>query len=287
MTASVFDDLAAAGDADILDVVGFPLPVRVIGELVGVPESDRDRFRGLVRAAATALEPGTTEAQLDDAQSAMGEMQEYFRALIATRRGDPRDDLTSALIAARDDQDLAAEDRLTEDEMIITLILIFAAGFETTTNLIGNGVLSLLRHPAELARLRADRSLVPAAVEEILRFESPVQVDARRALEDAEIGEVTIPAGDWVITFLGAANRDPAVFDDPETFRIVPRPAQVMSFASGIHYCLGASLARLEGQAVFGQLLDRFATIEWLDDEPAWRNTLILRGLTELNVRVS
>ncbi len=285
MTTAVLDDLAAAGEADVLDIVGFPLPVRVIGELVGVPEPDRDRFRGLVRTAATALEPGTTDEQLDAAGAAMGEMQEYFRALIAARRADPRDDLTSALIAARDEQE-AAEDQLTEDEMVITLILIFAAGFETTTNLIGNGLLSLLRHPAELERLRADRTLVPAAVDEILRFESPVQVDARRALEDAEIGDVAIPAGDWVITFLGAANRDPAVFDDPETFRIVARPTPVLSFASGIHYCLGASLARLEGEALFGQLLERFPTIEWLDAEPAWRNTLILRGLTELNVRI-
>ena len=193
------------------------------------------------------------------------------------------DYLVSVLNAARDDGD---GDGLTEQEMIITLILVFAAGFETTTNLIGNGLLALLRNPAELARLRTDPDLVATAIEEILRFESPVQVDARRAREDAEVGGVAVPAGDWVTTFIGAANRDPAVFDQPDAFRIVERDTPVLSFASGIHYCLGASLARLEGQVVFGRLLERFASIEWLDDEPAWRNTLILRGLTELNVRV-
>jgi cytochrome P450 len=281
MTDDILDEMAREGDVDVLDVLGFPLPVRVIGELVGVPEGDRDRFRTTVRTAAAALEPGTTEAELDAATDAAHEMQAYFRDLIAKRRADPLDDLTSALIAARDE-----EDQLTEDEMVVTLLLIFAAGFETTTNLIGNGLLALLRHPDEMARVRDDPALVPAAVDEILRFESPVQVDARRALEDADIAGVPVPAGDWVVTFLGGANRDPAVFEEPERFRIGERSTPVLSFASGIHYCLGASLARLEGQCVFGKLLQRFEHIEWLDDEPAWRNTLILRGLTQLPVRV-
>ncbi len=282
MCDAVLDELAAAGEADVLDALAFPLPVRVIGELVGVPPADRDRFRPLVRTAAAALEPGTGDDVVDAALEAMDEMTDYFRSHIALRRSEPADDLTSVLIAAQED-----EDRLTEDEMIATLILIFAAGFETTTNLIGNGLVTLLRHPDELARLRSDRSLLPAAVEEILRFESPVQLDARTALEDADLDGIAMPAGTMAITLLGAANRDPDVFDDPETFRIVPREPHVMSFASGIHYCLGASLARLEGQEVFGRLLDRFEHIELLDDEPAWRNSLVLRGLDHLNVRVS
>lgn len=281
MCDAVLDELAAAGEADILDALAFPLPVRVIGELVGVPPADRDRFRPLVRAAASTLEPGADDAMIDAAIEAVDEMTDYFKSLIATRRAEPADDLTSVLIAAQED-----EDRLTEDEMIATLILIFAAGFETTTNLIGNGLLTLLRHPAELARLRADRSLLPAAVEEILRFESPVQLDARTALEDADLDGLDMPAGTVAVTLLGAANRDPEVFDDPESFRITTREAPIMSFASGIHYCLGASLARLEGQEVFGRLLDRFEHIELLDDEPAWRNSLVLRGLDHLNVRV-
>jgi cytochrome P450 len=287
MTDSILDGIAAEGDVDVLDTLGFPLPVRVIGELVGVPVEDRDRFRGLVRAAASSLEFGISADGVRAAIDAMEEMGEYFSSLLVARRSDPQDDLVSALLAVTDEHD----GRLAEGEMVATLILIFAAGFETTTNLIGNGLLTLLRHPSELDRLRDDRSLVPAAVEEILRFESPVQLDGRRALTDATIGghagdeRVDVATGDWVITMLGAANRDPAVFDEPGSFRVVSRDASVLSFAHGIHYCLGASLARMEGQVVLERLLDRFGVIEWLDDAPAWRNSIILRGLDHLHVR--
>lgn len=280
MTDEILDAIPVGEPVDVLDVLGFPLPVRVIGELVGVPPADRDHFRPIVRAAATSLEPGASAEQLDRALEAATELWGYFGELIAARRSDPRDDLTSVLIAARDDADGAV---LSEDEMIATLILVFAAGFETTTNLIGNGMYSLLRHPDEARRVRDDPALVGAAVEEILRFESPVQLDGRRANEPADIAGRPVAEGEWVITMLGAANRDPAVFDDPETFRVVARDTPPLSFASGIHYCLGASLARLEGQVVFAKVLDRFGTIE-LADEPAWRNTLILRGLDRLDV---
>lgn len=286
MTDEILDRMAVAGSLEVLDVLGFPLPVRVIGELVGVPEADRDRFRPLVRAAATALEPGTSDEEADAAVEAFGELREYFAQLIALRRSDPRDDLASVLIAARDDDHEGDGARLSEQEMISTLILVFAAGFETTTNLIGNGLYALLRHPDEMTRVRDDPGLVPAAVEEILRWESPVQVDARRANEPADVAGEAIPEGDWLITLLGAANRDPAVFDDPEAFRVITRDMPALSFASGIHYCLGASLARLEGQVVFGRLLQRFDTIE-LTETPTWRNSLILRGLDRLHVRVA
>ena len=278
--AELLDRIADAGEVELLDALGFTFPVRVIGELVGVPREDRDQFRPLVRDAASSLEPGVDDAVTAKAAVAGEQLVDYFRDLIAQRRREPRDDLASALVAARDD-----DDRLTEEELLATLILVFAAGFETTTNLIGNGVVTLLTHPDELARLRADRSLVPAAVEEILRYESPVQVDARTAIEPAEIDGRRVQAGEWVITLLGAANRDPAAFEDPETFAIRERDTAVLSFASGIHYCLGASLARMEGRVVFGQLLERFGTWELLDDEPRWRDSLVLRGLTECNVR--
>lgn len=284
-TDELLDAMADAGEVDVLDALGFPLPAWVIGELVGVPASDRDRFRGLVRTAATALEPGTSDDELAAAIEANAEMQDYFRGLLATRRADRADDLASALIAVQEDH--AGEgDRLTDEEVIATLILIFAAGFETTTNLIGNGLLTLLRHPTETDRLRADPSLTEVAVEELLRVESPVQMDARRASRDVDLAGHVVPAGEWVITFLGAANRDPDHFDDPEHFRLVPRPTSVLSFASGVHYCLGASLARLEGQEVFRRLLDRFGTIE-LTEEPAWRATFVLRGLQSLPVRLA
>jgi len=282
MADALIDRMADAREVDVMDALAFRLPVQVIGELVGVPEADRDQFRSLVRNAAAALEPGVTEAQLDAAEQAMTVMDDYFRALIARRRHDLEQDLTSALIAARD-----GEDKLTEDEMVATLILLFSAGFETTTNLIGNGLLCLLRNPDQFDRLRADPALVDSAVEEMLRFESPVQVDARTAFEPVDIDEHTIATGETVVTFLGAANRDPAVFPDPERFDVARHPNHPLSFAAGIHYCLGANLARLEGRVVFDRLTRRFTDIAWLDESPEWRGTLILRGLNHLNVAVT
>ena len=282
MADVIVDRMAVEGDVDVMDALAFRLPVQVIGELVGVPPSDRDQFRTLVRASAAALEPGVTAEQVEDAEHAMAIMDDYFRSLIERRRADLEHDLVSALIAARD-----GEDRLSEDEMVATLILLFAAGFETTTNLIGNGLLCLLRNPDQFARLRAEPDLVGSAVEEMLRFESPVQVDARTAFEPVEIDGHRVGAGETVVTFLGAANRDPAEFVDPERFDVTRDPNHPLSFAAGIHYCLGANLARLEGRIVFDRLVRRTADIEWLDDAPDWRGTLILRGVNHLHVRVT
>ena len=282
MADVIVDRMAVEGDVDVMDALAFRLPVQVIGELVGVPPSDRDQFRTLVRASAAALEPGVTAEQVEEAEHAMAIMDDYFRSLIERRRADLEHDLVSALIAARD-----GEDRLSEDEMVATLILLFAAGFETTTNLIGNGLLCLLRNPDQFARLRAEPDLVGSAVEEMLRFESPVQVDARTAFEPVEIDGHRIDTGETVVTFLGAANRDPAEFDDPERFDVTRDPNHPLSFAAGIHYCLGANLARLEGRVVFDRLVRRTADIEWLDDAPDWRGTLILRGVNHLHVRIT
>lgn len=282
MADVIVDRMAVEGDVDVMDALAFRLPVQVIGELVGVPPSDRDQFRTLVRASAAALEPGVTAEQVEDAEHAMAIMDDYFRSLIERRRADLEHDLVSALIAARD-----GEDRLSEDEMVATLILLFAAGFETTTNLIGNGLLCLLRNPDQFARLRAEPDLVGSAVEEMLRFESPVQVDARTAFEPVEIDGHRVGAGETVVTFLGAANRDPAEFVDPERFDVARDPNHPLSFAAGIHYCLGANLARLEGRIVFDRLVRRTADIEWLDGAPDWRGTLILRGVNHLHVRIT
>ena len=282
MADVIVDRMAVEGDVDVMDALAFRLPVQVIGELVGVPPSDRDQFRTLVRASAAALEPGVTAEQVEDAEHAMAIMDDYFRSLIERRRADLEHDLVSALIAARD-----GEDRLSEDEMVATLILLFAAGFETTTNLIGNGLLCLLRNPDQFARLRAEPDLVGSAVEEMLRFESPVQVDARTAFEPVEIDGHRVDTGETVVTFLGAANRDPAEFVDPERFDVARDPNHPLSFAAGIHYCLGANLARLEGRIVFDRLVRRTADIEWLDDAPDWRGTLILRGVNHLHVRIT
>jgi cytochrome P450 len=208
-------------------------------------------------------------------------MNTYFRDLIAQRRHEPGDDLIGALIRLRDDGD-----RLSEDELIATIVLLFAAGFETTTNLIGNGLLSLLRHPDQLRRLRHDPTLIPAAVEEMLRYESSVQLDARTALQPADVAGTTIPAGEVVLTLLGAANRDPARYPNPDRFDVGRANQQHISFAAGIHYCLGAPLARLEGAIVFERLVARFDQLDG-DTRPPWRPSLTLRGLEQLQVAVS
>jgi cytochrome P450 len=275
----LLDAVAGDQEVDLLDAVAFRFPVAVIGELVGVPEADRDQFRTLVRASTAMIEASPSAEALAEAQRSMGEMSDYFHDLVARRRREPSGDLLSAMIAIED----ADGDRLTEDELVSTAILLFGAGFETTTNLIGNGTLCLLRHPDQMHRLRADPTLLLTAVEEMLRFESPVQLDARSALVDAEVAGRPVEAGTSVVTFLGAANRDPQVFAEPDAFDVARSPNSPLSFGWGIHHCLGAHLARLEGEVVFGRMLDRFARID-LAEEPVWRQSITLRGLEGLRV---
>lgn len=283
MVAEVLDPLAGGGETELLAALAFPLPVAVIGALVGVPPEDYPWFRQRVRDSAASLEFNADGEVLQRSAQAFGEMGEYFDRLVQVRRDDPRDDLLSALIAAED-----AGDRLTHAELISNVILLFAAGFETTSNLIGNGLVALCAHPGELERLRADRALLPSAVDELLRYDSPVQLDARQALVDTTLPDGRpIAEGETAITLLGAANRDPERFGDPDRLDVGRADNAPLSFAWGIHHCLGASLARAEGEAVFGALLDRFGTIEVLDDPPRWRRSLTLRGLDELHVRLA
>jgi cytochrome P450 len=276
-------DLAGAGeDVDIMRELAFPLPVAVIGELLGVPVDDRAQFQALVRAATRILEPMSDVEDLRGARRARISMERYFEELIAERRRRPADDLLSELIAVSD-----GSDRLTQEEVISTAILLFAAGFETTTNLIGNGLRALLAHPEQLARLRSsvdDLAAVQRAVEELLRWDSPVQLDGRVALRPAQIGDQAIVPGDQVMTLLGAANRDPRRFRDPETLDLGRDEGPPMSFGSGIHFCLGAALARLEGQVCFSRLLTRFKDIELGDEGVAYRDSITLRGLARLPV---
>ncbi len=204
---------------------------------------------------------------------------------MAERRAHPRDDLLSQLIAVQE-----GSDRLTEGELISTVILLFGAGFETTTNLIGNGLYALLTNPDQLAQLRSDMAtgdratVIRSAVEELLRWDSPVQFDGRQAFEDVDICGVTVPRGTEVVTVLGAANRDPSHFSDPEQLDLRRDEGPPMSFASGIHLCLGAALARAEGQIVFERVLDRFPSIELADESPEWKPRITLRGLASLPV---
>jgi cytochrome P450 len=282
MVHAILDRMADEAEVDVMKVLAFPLPVTVIGELLGIPEADRAGFQPLVQRAVVSLEINATDEQLDDAQLAALDMSVYFLDLLAERRARPTGDLLSALATAAD-----ADDRLTEEEVIATAILLFAAGFETTTNLIGNGLWALLSNPDQLERLRADTGLVGSTVEEILRFDSPVQVNGRSALVEAEIAGEPLAKEDFVICLQGAANRDPDRFPDPERFDIGRDQGPPLSFGSGIHHCLGAGLARMEGQVVFKALVERFATIDALVDEPEQRTGLTLRGLAALPVRVA
>ncbi|MDW3217036.1 MAG: cytochrome P450 [Acidimicrobiales bacterium] len=277
MTDALLDDLG--GEGDFVDAVAFPLPANVISALVGVPESKRDWLRSLITDLVPMIEPTASDEAIAKADVAGTEAAAYLTELMEERRAEPQNDMLSALIQASD-----GEDRLTEEEVISNVFLIYAAGFETTTHLLGNMVRQLAANPDQLARVRDDRSLIPNAVEEVLRFDPPVQLDGRYVFEDIEIDGVTIEAGNSLITFLAGANRDPAVCDDPDTFDVGRDDIQIMSFGSGIHYCLGAALARLEGQVVLERLVDRYGSWE-ITAEPVWQPRITIRGVERLDVK--
>ncbi len=280
LSEECLDELAERGGGDAIEVLGW-LPVNVIGELVGVPRADWAHFRVLVTAGVVSLEPGATLPELKETTAAFEEMWSYFRALVAERRRAPSHDLISALLEVEE-----AGDRLSEGELISTAILLFSAGMETTQNLIGNGLGALFAHPDQQARLWAEPGLVPSAVEEMLRWDSPVQLDGRRALEDADVAGLQVPAGSGVMTLLGAANRDPAHFTDPDRFDIGRDEGPPLSFGSGIHYCLGANLARAEAQEMFAGLVRRFAAVEQAGPLEQ-RGRITLRGYRSVPVSVT
>ncbi|MDE0065618.1 MAG: cytochrome P450 [Acidimicrobiaceae bacterium] len=275
MTDELLDELGGSGD--FVDAVAFPLPANVISALVGVPQADRDWLRPLIADLSATLEPVSTPEEIDRAEAASRQARAYFSDLIETRRADPQDDLLTGLIQASD-----GEDRLSENEVISNVLLIYAAGFETTTQLLSNMVRALAAHPDQLQLLRDDHSLIPGAVEEVLRYDPPVQVDGRYTFEDVEVGDTTIEAGSATLMLLAAANRDPFVCADPDRFDITRRDTQLLSFGSGIHYCLGAALARLEGQVVLERLLSRYQS--WSVGEEVWRQRITIRGVERLAV---
>ncbi len=270
------------GVVDVMSSLAFPLPVQVIGDLVGVPAPDQAQFRALVRASAVALEPGATDDDIHSADRAAKQMAAYFGSLVTERKKQPADDLITALLGVRD-----GDEKLTRRELVVTVTLLFSAGFETTMNLIGNGLALVLDRPEARAGLLDDPALVAPMIEEVLRYESPVQVDGGVVAEPITIGGVDLPVGEWVLTLLGAANRDPLAFgSDAGAFRIDRTPNPHLAFSSGIHLCLGAGLARLEGSVFFTRFLNRFPRARLVAPEPAWRPGIVFRGVERLMIEL-
>ncbi|MFI5844173.1 cytochrome P450 [Catenuloplanes sp. NPDC051500] len=262
--------------ADFVDAFAYPLPIGVICALLGVPDADLPWFRPRVADLTVVLEPISTEAEMRLADVAGRELQDYFVGLIAERRRAPQEDLTSALAASPD---------LSGEELLANLVLLLIAGFETTTNLLGTGLTLLLDDPSHAARLRADPTLAPAYVEEILRYDSPVQMTGRLATEAVEIDGAALRPGDSINLLLGAANRDPARYTDPGRFDPDRQNVQPVSFGGGAHYCLGAPLARLEAQVAFPMLVTMLPRLA--QDGPATRrDRLTLRGYSALPVTI-
>jgi cytochrome P450 len=270
-----------ANSFDIVEVLARPLPALVICELLGVPASDREMLQRWSDAATALLEPTVFEAdRLLEVDAALRGQAEYFHALVARRRKEPGDDLLSALVQANSEGE-----QLSDDELVMNAMFLFGAGHETTTNLIGSGVLSLLQAPDQLEDLRRDPTLLEPAIEEMLRYESPVQVTGRVLTSPVTLDGTSVPAGARVTMLLGAANRDPRRYADPDRFDIRRTDVRPLSFGGGIHFCLGAALARVEARAAIAALT---AMPLALDDHhpPVWREGITLRGLTALPVRV-
>lgn len=282
------------GSFDLMTGLAQPLPVRIICDVLGLPHADFAQTKAWSDALSWIVEPVVRREQREAAGRAAEEMVAYLRHHIAQRRGKPaRDDVLGLMVAASEAgaNSAGGEQPLSDDELLGNLILMFIAGHETTTNLIGNGMLTLLRHPVELQRLRAslghDPALMHTAVEEMLRYEGSVTTIARHTVQPYTIGSVEVPAGQVLYCMLGAAHRDPAAFSDPDRFDIGRPPKGHLAFGAGIHYCLGAPLARLEAEIAFTRLLQRYPALELADTAPRWRKLINLRGLEALPLKRS
>ncbi|MFC3501924.1 cytochrome P450 [Micromonospora krabiensis] len=264
---------------DFLADFAYPLPVGVICALLGVPPEDRPLFRRWAADLTGVLEPEITPDELAVADRGAAELRGYFTDLVRARRRAPADDLTSALVQVHD----ADGERLSGDELLANLVVLLVAGFETTTNLLGNGLVVLLEHPRAADALRGHPDLAPAYVEELLRYDSPVQLTTRMTTEPVRCGGLDLPAGSWALLLLGAANRDPRRYPEPARFDPWRAQAHPLSFGAGPHYCLGAGLARLEAQVAFPLLLRRLPELA-LAGRPRRRTRLTLRGYDTLPV---
>jgi len=275
---------AMSGDVDLIDTYAFPLPIQVICELLGVPSADRDSFRTWSNTVVTGSLTGNPTLA-EAVRATVSEMVGYITELLADKRRRPGDDLLSALLNVREEGD-----QLTENELVSMVFLLLIAGHETTVNLIGNGMYLLLTHPDQLDTVKRDRGRLPGAIEEFLRYEPPVKTSTVRITsEPVSLGAVTIPAGEPVLISLLSANRDDAVYAGADRFDIARRDAGHLAFGHGIHFCLGAALARLEGRIAIGALLDRFPDVRLAvaPEELSWRPGLLIRGLATLPVHLT
>ncbi|MFI8233644.1 cytochrome P450 [Streptomyces sp. NPDC085900] len=278
LAGELVDRLVESGGGDLLTDVAEPLPVAVIAEMLGIPEADRAPLRPWSADICGMYELNPSEETAHKAVQASVEFSDYLRELIAERRKEPGDDLISGLIAAHDEGD-----RLTEQEMISTAVLLLNAGHEATVNATVNGWYALFRNPAQLAALRADHSLVPTAVEELMRYDTPLQLFERWVLDDIEIDGTVIPRGAEIAMLFGSANHDPEVFEDPERLDLTRADNPHISFSAGIHYCIGAPLARIELAASMTALLEKAPTLS-LAQEPRRKPNFVIRGLEGLGV---
>ncbi len=273
------DRVQAKGEMDVIADLAHRLPVIVICDLLGIPEDHRGPFLAGSNVNGRILDPvPMSREEMDQANANTQLAGLYFDRLCELRRRQPQDDLTTELVRAEE-----AGDRLSAEELRANIGLLFGAGHETTTNLIGNGLLALHRNPDEWRRIRDDPALIPGMVEELLRYDSSVQLSARATQEAVTLGGVTIPADESVVTLLGAANRDPAQYEDPDRLDVTRQNVRPLSFGGGIHHCLGAQLARLEAELVFTRLVERLPTLELPQkDKPEWKRSFTLRGLKRL-----
>ncbi len=274
------DTMAARGESDVISDLAFPLPFTVISEMLGMPDGNRDEVRGWSHTLTKTLDPILSPEEVQAALTAADNMQAHVQDVLAWKRDHPADDLLTGLLAAEDEGD-----RLSEIELLDQVLLLYVAGHETTVNLIGNATLALLGHPDQLAQLRSDPELDGGAVEELLRYDSPVQFSRRITTADLDVAGTTIPAGTFTLTCLGSANHDEARWGPTADELDITRPdaGQHMSFGNGIHHCLGSSLARTEAQVAIGTLVRRFPDLE-LAGKPERNGRVVLRGLESLPV---
>jgi pimeloyl-[acyl-carrier protein] synthase len=274
-------DEVADGEFELISDFAWQFPLVVVAEMIGVPLEDRQRFHDWSRDIAPSFELVLPPEAADAAERATQEFTAYFHRLVEERAREPRGDLLTALVEAEEQGT-----RLSARELVVNLILIVGAGHETVMNLIGNGMLTLLRNPDQLERLRREPEIMDDAVEELLRYESPVQMTTRFPSEDIEIADQTIPAGTRVSVILAAGNRDPERFPDPDRLDLTRGDHHHLAFGGGIHYCLGNALARIEAATAFRTLIERFPRLELATDTPEFRDTVLLRGLKALPLRV-